>query len=199
MGRRLLDFLPLICLGTLIAGGIVGLLGWQQRTLLQQGSATPQQIRLADLTARGPGDNIHVTVTDFVFGEQYVVEKKGSRWNRVWIPMFPAEQQGGGDIKVLMKTFHIADEGQLAGFYGKQTLTGVITNSIHSLGSGETEELKKAYPGADLSSVWIVEEGREFPTEAGVTRMLVIGGGLLALGVLSGLTLLIGKLRSRGA
>jgi hypothetical protein len=198
MNRQFEGFLILVILVGLTAGGIVGWLGWQQRLLLEQGSATPQQIRLADLAAKGPGNNIHVMVTDYVFGPLPVIEKKRGQWNRVWIPLYPAGQkENPADIKVIVRSFNLHNDAELAQFYQQKAFTGVITNSIYSMGSGEVSELKKGYPGANFNDVWMIDEGRDFPTEGYVSLLLSIAGVLLVLGIGAIVWLIIAKARAR--
>ena len=50
---------------------------------------TSHVLPLSDLLSRGPGNNAHVQVTDFSFGEP-VIDKKGIQWQWVWIPLLPA-------------------------------------------------------------------------------------------------------------
>jgi hypothetical protein len=72
---------------------------------------------------------------------------------------------------------------------------GVIVNSIHSLGSQELAELRKGYPGFD-ESVWILEEGRSFPSPGVVTMFYVGGGALAAIAAAAGVLWLIMRLRA---
>ncbi len=186
LNEKLAGFLAVGAILALIGGGVLTFLGWQQWTIYKQGQPDPQTIRLADLAAKGPGGNIHVRVTDIDFGMNVVYESKGSRWTRVWIPMFPPGQKGG-PVKVLVKTFRVKDQKELDSFCQQQrTITGVITNSIHSLGSAERKELEKGYPGVDFSKVWMIEDGRSFPGGGTVVGMIGGGLGLVVVGLLLG-------------
>jgi hypothetical protein len=196
---RLQSFLSLAALAGLVAGGILGVIGWQQRTIASLGRPEPQTIRLADLAGNGPGDNVHVTVTDFTLGERYVAETKRGRWNRVWVPLFPARSaQKPGEVRVVVKSFKIPDEEALRQLYQQAKLTGVITNSIHSLGSKEIKELEQGYPGADFASALVVEEGREFPRQQKVFLTLGGAAALILVGVVCGVALLVAKRRAAG-
>jgi hypothetical protein len=186
--------LLLVALVGLVMGGILAWLGGQQLSIYKQGSATPQDIRLADLAEHGPGNNIHVRVTDFTFGKHLVVEEKRGRWNRVWIPMLPAGADPGdrtAKVKVLAKSFNVPDETELARFTSRHVLTGVLTNSIWPLDSSEESHLKKEYPESDFSSVLIVQEGYSFPTPAKIALFLGGGGALLLIALASGITGLV--------
>jgi hypothetical protein len=174
------------CILGVVSGLVLGGIAWQNYTLLQQGKPTPQQLRVGELAANGPGDNIHVTLTDFDFGDGYVVERKNGRWNRVWIPAFPDDQAGQvNEIKVLVTTSRVKDEAELERFYQQETVTGIITNSIHWQGS-EIRELQRSYPDLDVSSLWVVDAGRAFPSEQEFYVTAACSGGLLLLGLVCG-------------
>jgi hypothetical protein len=199
MNERLKGLLTLVALGGLVGGGIVGFLGWQEWVVISRGAPTPQPIRLADLAANGPGNNVHVEVNDFVWGEDGVVEEKNGKWNRVWVPLFATAGPNPGPVRVLVKTFHVDNAQQLEQFKRRRTVTGIIENVIpgHSLGSGEIGELKKSYPNVDAASLLVIEEGRAFPTPEKVYLLLGIGAGLLVLGLAAVLVLVVARLRRR--
>jgi hypothetical protein len=199
MNERLKGALILVALGGLVGGGIVGFLGYQEWIILSRGSPQPQRIRLADLTAKGPGDNVHVEVTDFSWGENCVTEEKHGKWNRVWIPIFPGGAANQGQVRALVKTFSVADEGQLRQMLRRPTVTGVIDNVIpgHSLGSAEIAELKKGYPNVDVGTLLVIAEGKTFPSPEKVYLLLGIGGGLLVLGLAAVIVLVVARLRRR--
>jgi hypothetical protein len=187
MNSRLHGVLFLIgCLGV-IAGGFLSWIGWQEWTIYSSGSPTPQQISAAELAADGPGDNIHVKVTDFTLGIKYVVPAKKDKWHRLWVPMFPVGPAGRrGEIKIVVETSHVADHREFDRFYERhrqQPLTGIITSDFRSLGPKLIEELKKNYPGADFSSVLVIQEGRGFPSLQEVLWLLGGGVVLISLGL----------------
>lgn len=62
-----------------VAGWVVGRIGWQEWTIYSSGSPDPQLITVADLADHGPGDNIHVKVTDFFLGRRFALaERRGN-------------------------------------------------------------------------------------------------------------------------
>ena len=132
-------------------------------------------------------------------GEDVVVEEKNGKWNRVWVPLFAKGAAHQGQVRVLVKTFHINNQMELDRFGDRQTLTGVIDNVIpgHSLGSGEIEELKKKYPSVDAATILVIEEGRTFPTQEKVYLLFGGGIGLVVVGLAAGLVLLVAKLGRR--
>jgi hypothetical protein len=157
-----------------VFGGICSLLAWQDWRVYSTGTPNPVDIRLADLTTNGAGGNLHVHVTDLQFGNAYVVEKKNGAWNRVWVPVATP----GGQVRAVVKTFSISDEGQLRGLCSRPDVTGIVTNDLHSLGSEETAKLANNYPGVDFASLPIVEQGRVFPS---IERVRVVIGGAVGL------------------
>jgi hypothetical protein len=171
--KRIVSGVTVLCL---IFGTLDAVFVWQDWTIRSSASATPQDITLADLAARGPGANKHVRVTDAHFGKSYAVETKNGKPNRAWIPLVAPPD---GAIKVVVKTFN-ADDAALDRLARQTTVTGIITNDIHSIGSSEMGVLKQAYPGADFDNVLVLEEGREFPSTARLYALL--GGALLLYG-----------------
>jgi hypothetical protein len=170
--KRIVSGVTVLCL---IFGTLDAVFVWQDWTIRSSASATPQDITLAELAARGPGANKHVRVTDACFGKSYAVETKNGKPNRAWIPLVAPD----GSIKVVVKTFN-ADDASLDRLARQTTVTGIITNDIHSIGSSEMGVLKQAYPGADFANALVLEEGREFPRQARLYALL--GGALLLYG-----------------
>ena len=57
----------------------------------------------------------------------------------------------------------------------RKQVTGVITNEIHSLGSGERKKLEELYPGRNWKDVHVLEEGKSFPSRTKATLLLGTG------------------------
>lgn len=172
MDKRIVSGATVLCL---IFGTLDVVFVWQDWTIRSAASATPQDISLANLAANGPGANKHVRVTDARFGKSYAVETKNGKPNRAWIPLVAPD----GTIKIVVKTFN-ADDAALDRLARQTTVTGIITNDIHSIGSSEMGVLKQAYPGTDFANALVLEEGREFPSAARLYALL--GGALLLYG-----------------
>jgi hypothetical protein len=178
--KRIVSGATILCL---IFGILDGVFVWQDWTITSGASATPQDIRLADLAVKGPGGNKHVHVTEAHFGQNYAVETKNGKPNRAWVPLVGPD----GLIKVVVKTFN-ADDASLNRLTQQTTVTGIITNDIHPIGSAEINVLKKSYPNADFENVLILEEGRAFPSQSRMYALLagaiVLFTGALVSGVL---------------
>jgi hypothetical protein len=174
MGKGGLGLLAFIAL---IFAGVCGLFLWQDWKIYSRGTPTPESIALDDLAARGAKGNLHVTVTHYFPGQDSIVEEKGKTINRVWVPLRgPSDNQ----IKLIVKSFNFKSNNDIRQFTQRGSVTGIITNDIHSLGSAEQKELEKAYPGVNFSNMLILEEGRDLPTK---TKMYVegVGAGVMAV------------------
>jgi hypothetical protein len=171
-------------IGALIAAFFCFMMGYHNTTLTSLGKAEPQTLTAAKLSAEGPGDNIHVKLTDFAIGENFVYEEKYGSWNVVWIPAFErTEQQGGDNLRIIVKSFDIQNKTELEQFCSqaeqKNELTGVITNSIHRLNHEAFEKLRASYPGAQQDRLYVIHEGMQFPDRQ--TGILLWSGGAAAL------------------
>jgi hypothetical protein len=174
-----------------VFGGLLGWLAWQDAEIRSLGATTPQQIRLAELAAKGPGRNLHVSITRFEFGKEQeaVIQRNPSsgRWEQVWLPLYATD--GGRDVKVLVKTANVKNDVELLDFRKRRELQGIITNPIEPLPAEEQAELRKSFPGVDLARVWILEEGRTVPTEARFAFRLTLAVVSVVLAVLCALRL----------
>lgn len=166
-------------LGIALGLGVVFLyVGQRSAKMRELGSDTPKEITCAELAAKGPGDNIHVTVKDLQFGQCYVARQKNGVWQDLWIPIFPIVPPSQ-EVRIVVKSFKVKNEGDLEGLVRRQTLTGVITNDVFSPGSKELTRLSQDYPQLNPDKVLILEVDRTFPDEAQVQNEL-LGGGITA-------------------
>jgi hypothetical protein len=176
----------------LLFGGLLVFIGFQDWRLARLGSAEPQTISAAKLTADGPGDNIHVRVRDFTFGEKYVAITRGkgkeARWTRAIIPIHP---RGSKEVKVVVLIDSVESGADVDRYcQQRQELTGVIINEMETLNRDEEAELAKDYPGVDFSRVWVLHPDRYFPAER-MKILLAIGIPVLLVGLGSVVLLLI--------
>jgi hypothetical protein len=165
-----------------IVAGLTGVLlllfGHRQWTLYSRSSPEPSEVSLADPLAQVPSDNIHIRVSGFELGEQYVAATKNGKRTSVYIPMFAA---GGPkdprQVKMVLRTSRAVNDDQLAALFTQPTLTGVITTGIYSLGSLERRKLEQTYPGIDLDAVVMLDH--EFILPSGQTVWLMLGIGIV--------------------
>lgn len=146
----------------LAAAGLSSLALWQEQTLASLASPTPQKITLQQLIDNGPGDNIHVTVTQLQFGLDWVYEEKNQRWERVWIPIYPDRNaELRKEFRVIVRTSDTPDEAAANQFCQQTELTGLIVNSIHQLRSPEIIVLEQGFPKIDASQILVLDTSRK--------------------------------------
>jgi hypothetical protein len=183
-----------------VAGAALLAVAFVEGRLMGAASATPQTLPLARLAANGPGDNAHVIITDFIPGDNFVYEYRGSQshWESVYVPVVAADMQARlgpgpmgnrtippGSIRVIVHSSKVHSQADLPSIFGQPTIQGTVVNSIRSL-DGQTQKLlRDAYPGADFASCYILQEGRKPSSAAFVILMALLGtlltvtGGLL--------------------
>ncbi len=192
-----------IKIALVIGGLMMAFVGVQEWRLTQVAKAEPQAISCADLSAKGPGDNAHVKLTDFLMCEQsfvYEGKKNNPKWNNIWVPAVPVggeyhrkvmeqvtpEGKLKGpppiptDIKVIVKSGKVPSEAELTQLAAQPTLDGLVTNNVETLGSKERKILEDSYPGTDFSKCWIIDHERK-PAGMGQVAGLSGGGVLLTL------------------
>src|SRR3954469_5130438 len=193
-----------ILLIIIVLGGMLAWFGFQEWRLASAASTTPQTIACADLEAKGPGNNAHVILTDFLLcpsGFVYESSSKGndSSYTKIWIPAVPLHgeymeelkklKDSGKDlstvpppknVRVIVRSSHVHNDGELEKLGDRDTIQGLIVNKVDSLGSKEKEILAGQYPGINLDTCWILDEGRT-PRSFGTAGGMIGGGVLLAL------------------
>jgi hypothetical protein len=161
-------FLFIIGLGVLLIGGF-------DVSLLLRGTRTPEVTTLEALGAADGSSNVHLTVTNFKFGDGIVIEKEDpDHWKRVWVPVLtPGGQWTARPI--VAHTNRVSDQQELDRFLKQDKITGVVSNGMQSLGRNQQRKFAVHYPTADLSSALALEIGRRFPSPF-VAYPLTIGG-----------------------
>lgn len=86
------DWSSRICCLMLVFGGGFIYLGIQEARLRGRWNAEPQPITCEQLSTNGPGDNLHVVMSDFVLLGWYVYEEGLTGWNGVWVPAVSSQQ-----------------------------------------------------------------------------------------------------------
>ena len=202
----------------IVIGGIgLGVYGVQEWRLSSAAAKDPQTITCADLSAKGPGGNAHVAMTDFFpCVHSYVYESRSkndtSKWSKVWLPVVPVDSEYARkfletlekdesalatlppptDIRVLVKSTHVRNEDEMGPLFAAPKLDGLIVNKIESIGSDERKILEESYPGIDFTRCYILDHDRK-----PASTLLVAGalGGGLAL-ILGGVGWLVAGRRS---
>lgn len=187
----------------LIAGIGLVILGVKECRLASSAKDDPQAITCAQLAEKGPGENVHIVMSDFLLLEQsYVYAERLGTWTEVWIPAVPfggayhteartrIERDGDNatmppvtDLRVLVKLTDAKNEAGVSKAGQEETLQGMVINDVDSLDSEERKLLKESYPGIDFDKCWILETGRE-PGGLGKIILMILGGLVLSLGMI---------------
>jgi hypothetical protein len=171
------------------------------------GRPTPQPLTLAELIARGPGDNAHVELTDFQFGKP-IIEQRGQQWRWVWLPLEPAGKKAPGGRPVFLQLGDSPDQARLDQVFTQKTLTALVGSSLPptSLWTGRPSEtfrrkhpaldpdkalLLVSNPTVDLAGITFLSEDMIFEKSSAVTTQ-VIGWVLVGLGVVGAVLWLCG-------
>jgi hypothetical protein len=161
-----------------LLGGIV--LGWvtySEASVALNSSHEPTEISLGDLIARGPEGNGNIVLTKYVPCANYVITQAGPRpapstpWTSVWVPLIPAEEMKANQEspprpsapKVLLFSDNIHNVVELEAKLKARRLQARVTNSDFARDGLKPEIrnlLLQAYPGVDLRSCMIIEQGR---------------------------------------
>jgi hypothetical protein len=169
----------------LIAGLGALLLGGFDVTLLLRGTRTPEVTTAAALGAADGTSNVHLTVTNFRFGDGIVIEKDDTgNWTRVWVPVLTPDGQWT-PRPIVAHTRQVANQEELDRFLRQEEITGVVSNGMQSLGSNQQQQFATHYPSADLSGALALEIGRRFPSPFVAYPVAI--GGLIAFAVGIGL------------
>lgn len=167
-------------LGLFGLAGTVG--GCLEHKVSSRSKTEPQSITCQQLGESGPGDNLHIELTDFQLDtDNYVIEQKGritKRWEKAFIPIMPAgqdEDELPDAFSVLLITEMAKSEQAVDELALGETITGMVINDITSLDSETEELLKEAYPEVDVDALWIVEHQRKPTAPAVAIAMSVLG------------------------
>jgi hypothetical protein len=192
-GGRLGELLGVVALLGILAGPLLGYITFQRQKVLEMGKPDPKVVSVAELGRAGPGDNIHVKITDFQFGNKYAVGKKNGSWTTVCLAAFPGDKSGDPRaLKVVVRSNRIHNERELDDFAKRAQVEGVVVNSIYEW-ENDKEYMKQAYPGVDTSAIWVVQDNYSFPNESEIKTMYAISSGIVGLAVFCGVEAFIRK------
>lgn len=164
----------------------------------------PQVISVADLAARGYGDNVWLELTDVELGKKYVVETRKGSMSAVWFPAFPqGEVQQAKAIQVILRSTRCKSEADIAQrFGGPKVFRGAVTNPI-LLRPYEPYRplLQQSYPELALApTIWEVDVDYAEPPSPQWAQGFDLAAAVLGVsGVLCGLGALISLAGGRRA
>jgi hypothetical protein len=207
-GQQWKGILIALAILMLLFGFILVMWSRQEQGLADRARPEPQVLRLEQLIANGPGDNVHVEITEFDFGAGYVVEEENGSWKEVWIPVYPAP--GGvrnaadpprSPFRVVAKLGKPNSTAELDQYCGQTTRLRGLIPSDSGLGASSDigQKLTNMYPGTDVTRCIILEEGRTPWSPSAIKTMLFSGIGLLVGGGVAVLALILIYVRSKAA
>ena len=173
-------------LGAMFIGGMLGFFGMREKWVADTASATPEEITLRALIARGSEGNPNIILTDFALGQNYVYKHKNNIWESGWVPAVPVEDvpQGKMDpgkiqaVKAVIFSINARSEADLYNRCGQPKLKALVVNNLTSLGTAEKNLLRQSYPHSDIDNCLIIQEGRN---PAGTLFLVCFLGGGAAL------------------
>jgi hypothetical protein len=181
-GKALKLWLALLMFFALMFGAVCGFVWIKVHELHEVGSRPPHEMTLRSLIENGPGENRHVTVTDFQPGG-YAMETQGKSWTTVWVALFPAgaRAEDRKAIPVVAYSSHIHSEPELRLWLRGGRITGICTSERRTnFGTALGPLIEQVNPGSTLSAAWSIEELHEPPSAATVTATLMGSVGCFA-------------------
>ena len=193
-----------IRISVIFMGAALAFHGVQEIRLASKASDEPASLTCAELIADGPGDNLHVTLGEFIAPDAFVFEnatgKPGRHYDVVYIPLLPVDgewhqtlqdamdEEGNivGDvppprnIRVIAKLKNIRNDEALYRELDRGRAQGMVINDIDSLDSDHKRLLAESYPNIDVDACWILEVGRR-PGGYGMIGFFVGVGALLVV------------------
>jgi hypothetical protein len=133
------------------AGGLyAGIQEWRLSRLVQD---TPHEMTLAKLIDKGPGENLHVTLSEFNVGEptKHVYQK----YETTWIPITTPNQLG--PVRALVRADKIYSESDMNQLRRQGQVEGVVVNLIESVKGRQRQLLEEAYPGINVEDCIIID------------------------------------------
>lgn len=145
-----------IGIGTLLLGGY-------QTSLLLRGTEAAEVVSIEELGQETGTNNVHLTVTDFVFGEYIVTYKKDGTPARTWFPLL-TKAGNWTQRPVVLHSKHATSPITINQVLQQRTVTGVVSNFMQSLGKSQREQFAAIYPNDDLSGAIALELNGTMPS-----------------------------------
>ncbi len=167
------------------AGSVVVVMAASNYDLTAHSTPEPQEMTLRELLDGKAGANRHVAVTDFRPCDRYLT-RNFKREQRRWVScigVVPAGADPGGPPRLVVEPHHANEEKHLLENWGHlRALHGVLEKPDRQPES-EQRKLRDTYPGIDLSSCLILDEGRVVMTLVSVWQWGLGGGAAVTLGL----------------
>ncbi len=167
-----------LLLGMVIGGGVLMFMGYKEFKLSAMADSEPQEITCQALTENGPGENMYVTMTEYVTAE-YMVYRGNSDsgpWSMVYLPAKVEPTMNNSAIRVILKLKDVKNDDDLLNRTERASITGLIINEIDSIGEEDRALLRDGIPSIQVDKCYILAVDRK-PAGAGKI-FLFIGGGI---------------------
>jgi hypothetical protein len=167
--RRILLFVGML-LGLLL-GALAHLVAGDLFEAAEVGRPAPRTITLAELSASGPGDNAHVEVTDFTFGEP-VIEQEGDSWTGAWIPLEPADGAKPLPRPVVLRWGDALTQARLDDLLARRKVTALAAAPLSQFSIWQvqpSEALRRARPDLDLDKTVFLRYNPRVDLDTGLT------------------------------
>lgn len=123
-----------VALGPLLIATCIGFLfGIPKLQIYLKSKIEPQTLSVKDLFTKGPGNNLHINLTDLRFGDKYKVcgKPETGNWGLVIVPTFSkGSRNDSASPMVLIGTYKINSEEQLKDFRNQKSVEGFLVNGI---------------------------------------------------------------------
>jgi hypothetical protein len=184
------------CLIGLIGGVGAYYLAREQNRIRSLYGDQPQTISVAELAAKGYGDNVWVDLTDAEPGSTYVIEYRKGSMSAVWVPVFPKGMaKQAKTIQVILRSTASRSDADIAErFKGRSSFRGAVINPT-LLWPHEPYRplLQEKYPTLALTpSVWEVDVDYDKPSPQLASGFYTAAIALLVVGVVCGIAWLLG-------
>ncbi len=139
------------------------IMGGYQSSLLLRGTKVAEVVSIDELGRADGTNNVHLTVTDFAFGEYIVTYKKDGSPQRAWFPLLTKDGKWT-DRPVVLHSKHCTSPTDITNLIQQKSVTGVVSNFMQSLGSFQRDQFAKIYPNDDLQGAIALELDATLPS-----------------------------------
>jgi hypothetical protein len=190
--------LQISLVGSFLIGFLCVYLAWQIHLVSSHARPDAKILPLADLASKGIGDNLHVQLEGFVFGEP-VIDKSNKIWNAVWLPLHTEGSDPSKSVPLaFLRTEAVNTRAELKDFVANTAVVRGLVGSALPVASRlrvkPSGALRKAYPDHDFSKAVLLGDakldvlgafaiGEEHLFDASLARVgASVGAGALGVG-----------------
>lgn len=129
--RKIIGFVGIVAMAVGFPVAIVALVAASQLdSITGAAKLEPQAMRLSELAKNGPGDNVHVELSDFNFGKPVIQEAKDGKWAAVWVPLYTGRPTKGQNPPAFLHTALIHDQAALDALLKQKSVRGLAGSAM---------------------------------------------------------------------